>query len=93
VPFENYFQAQDLFGMPRKARSTTASIVDLDLSTVVPGVAGPKRPQDRIDLPSSSRLQDAPHQARRRGGYGKDGGPLDQGLVARRNRPSPRTRR
>ena len=32
------------------ARSTTRSVVKLDLSTVVPSLAGPKRPQDRIEI-------------------------------------------
>ena len=37
----------------RKTRATIDYSVDLelDLSTVVPGVAGPKRPQDHINLP------------------------------------------
>ena len=32
------------------ARSTTRKIVTLDLGTVTPSLAGPKRPQDRIEL-------------------------------------------
>jgi len=48
---ENYYKAQGLWGIPtdRNALEFT-QVVDLDLSTVKPGVAGPKRPQDRIDL-------------------------------------------
>ena len=48
---ENYYKAQDLWGIPtdRNALEFT-QVVDLDLSTVKPGVAGPKRPQDRIDV-------------------------------------------
>ena len=34
-----------------RARSTTASCSSWTLATVEPSVAGPKRPQDRIDLP------------------------------------------
>ena len=49
--FENYFRAQKMFGMPREATSITASISELDLADVQPSVAGPKRPQDRINLP------------------------------------------
>ena len=48
--YENYFRAQGLFGMPRKGDIHYSVELDLDLSTVVPSVAGPKRPQDRIEL-------------------------------------------
>ena len=34
----------------RPARSTTRESLELDLATVMPSLAGPKRPQDRIDL-------------------------------------------
>ncbi|RYD34289.1 MAG: aconitate hydratase AcnA, partial [Verrucomicrobiaceae bacterium] len=48
---ENYYKAQGMWGIPthRDALDFT-QVVDLDLSSVKPGVAGPKRPQDRIDL-------------------------------------------
>ena len=48
--FEAYFKAQDLFGIPRRGQIDYSSVVTLDLSTVVPSLAGPKRPQDRIAL-------------------------------------------
>ncbi len=50
---ENYYKAQGLWGIPtdRDALEFT-QVVDLDLSTVKPGIAGPKRPQDRIELES-----------------------------------------
>jgi aconitate hydratase len=46
----NYFQAQGLFGIPRQGEVDYSSVVELDLSAIVPSVAGPKRPQDRIEL-------------------------------------------
>ena len=49
---ENYFRAQGLFGMPRKGEVDYTVELELDLSTIVPAVAGPKRPQDRIPLSS-----------------------------------------
>jgi aconitate hydratase len=49
--FEAYFKAQKMFGMPRKGEIDYSVDLELDLSTVLPSVAGPKRPQDRIDLP------------------------------------------
>jgi aconitate hydratase len=46
----NYFLAQGLFGMPGPGACDYTSVLTLDLSSVRPSVAGPKRPQDRIDL-------------------------------------------
>jgi len=48
--YENYYQAQGLWGIPQKGQIDYSQVVELDLSTVVPSVAGPKRPQDRIEL-------------------------------------------
>jgi aconitate hydratase len=48
--FENYFKAQGLFGVPQEGQIDYTRTVELDLSTVTPSLAGPKRPQDRIEL-------------------------------------------
>ena len=48
---ENYYKAQDLFGIPEKGDCVYTDDLELDLSTIVPCVSGPKRPQDRIDVP------------------------------------------
>jgi aconitate hydratase len=48
--YKNYYQAQGLWGMPQKGQLEYSQVVELDLSSVVPSVAGPKRPQDRIEL-------------------------------------------
>jgi aconitate hydratase len=48
--FEAYFKAQKLFGVPARGEIDYSSIVSLDLSTVAPSLAGPKRPQDRIEI-------------------------------------------
>ena len=48
--FEAYFRAQGLFGAPRTGEVDYTRIVTLDLGTVAPSLAGPKRPQDRIEL-------------------------------------------
>src|SRR5438445_1289029 len=50
--FENYFRAQKMFGMPRKGEIDYSIDLELNLAEVQPGVAGPKRPQDRINLPA-----------------------------------------
>ncbi|MGM9426034.1 aconitate hydratase AcnA [Hydrogenophaga sp. MI9] len=55
--FEAYFRAQGLFGVPGAPGASQASgdiqysqVVSLDLGTVAPSLAGPKRPQDRIEI-------------------------------------------
>ena len=49
---ENYYQAQELFGIPEKNQCDYTDLLELDLATIVPSVSGPKRPQDRIDVPA-----------------------------------------
>ncbi|HET7260231.1 MAG TPA: aconitate hydratase [Casimicrobiaceae bacterium] len=53
--FEAYYKAQRMFGMPRAGEIDYTRTLTLDLATVKPSVAGPKRPQDRIDLPALGR--------------------------------------
>jgi aconitate hydratase len=48
--FESYFKAQGLFGIPIEGQIDYSSVVTLDLSSIEPSLAGPKRPQDRIPL-------------------------------------------
>ncbi|RZL38024.1 MAG: aconitate hydratase AcnA [Rubrivivax sp.] len=48
--FEAYWRAQGMFGVPRAGEIDYTAIVSLDLGTVVPSLAGPKRPQDRIAI-------------------------------------------
>ena len=50
--FENYYKAQGLWGIPDRGPIEYSVDLSLDLSTVVPAVAGPKRPQDHINLPT-----------------------------------------
>ena len=51
VAYENYYRAQGLWGIPEKGQIAYSQDLELDLARVVPSVAGPKRPQDRIELP------------------------------------------
>ncbi|MBR6797588.1 MAG: aconitate hydratase AcnA [Opitutales bacterium] len=46
----DYLQAQGLFGMPKSGEINYTKVIELDLSTITRSVAGPKRPQDRIEL-------------------------------------------
>ena len=50
--FEAYFKAQGLFGMPKAGDIDYSNVVSLNLDSIKPSVAGPKRPQDRIELPN-----------------------------------------
>ncbi len=62
--FASYFKAQKLFGIPRAGEIDYTKALSLDLATIKPSLAGPKRPQDRIamgDLKSAfARLYSAP---------------------------------
>ncbi len=53
--FASYFKAQGLYGIPRAGDIDYTKVVTLDLSSIKASVAGPKRPQDRIEL---GRLKD-----------------------------------
>jgi len=91
LAFENYFRAQNMFGMPRKGEIDYSVEIDLDLADVQPSVAGPKRPQDRIDLPELGRkfrelLEKPVHD----GGYGKKQVDLREKHVVELNGSTPR---
>ena len=47
---EAYYKAQGLFGAPRAGDVDYSRVISLDLGDVTPSIAGPRRPQDRIDL-------------------------------------------
>ena len=77
--FRSYFQAQGMFGVPRGGACDYSSVVELDLASVRPSVSGPKRPQDRIDLPDvKSRFQELLQKPVTEGGYGKSNGNLSR---------------
>lgn len=48
--FQEYFMAQKIYGIPEPGEIDYSRVLELDLSSVKPSVAGPKRPQDRIEL-------------------------------------------
>ncbi len=48
--FANYFKAQGLYGVPKAGDIDYTRVVNLNLATVAPSLAGPKRPQDRIEI-------------------------------------------
>ena len=69
--FENYFRAQKMFGMPRKGEIDYSIDLELNLADVQPAVAGPKRPQDRINLPAlGETFRSLLQKPIKEGGYG-----------------------
>jgi len=70
--FEAYYKAQNLWGIPQGGEVDYSVELELDLGSVVPGVAGPKRPQDRINLPElKSAFEGLIEKPVADGGYGK----------------------
>jgi aconitate hydratase len=90
--FEAYFRAQKMFGMPRKGEIDYSVDLELDLAEVQPSVAGPKRPQDRINLPELGRAFRALlTKPLPEGGYGKSADDLDQRHLVQLNGSKPET--
>ncbi len=56
---EAYYKAQGMFGMPKSGEIDYSQVIELDLASVVPSLSGPKRPQDRVNLPDLGRGFDA----------------------------------
>jgi aconitate hydratase len=48
--FQSYYEAQKLYGIPLKGEIDYTSEIDFDLGSVAPSLAGPKHPQDRIEI-------------------------------------------
>ena len=69
----NYFTAQGMFGMPQASQCDYTEVLELDLASIEPSVAGPKRPQDRIALSQlKQRFTDLLTKPTGEGGYGRD---------------------
>ncbi len=67
-----YYQAQGMYGMPKKGDIDYSEVVELDLAMVKPAVSGPRRPHDRLDLNAlKSKYQELMGKAFAEGGYGK----------------------
>jgi aconitate hydratase len=82
---EAYFKAQGMFGIPRKGEIDYTRVIELDLSTVVPSVSGPKFPQDRIDLPKiKSQFESLFSKPAAERGYAKPAAELDKRVGTQR---------
>jgi aconitate hydratase len=75
----SYYTAQEMFGIPLEGEVDYSLVLDLNLATITPAVAGPKRPQDRIELSSlDDRFAELFTQSAANGGYGKSAEELDK---------------
>ena len=48
--FQAYFKAQGMYGVPKAGDIDYTRVLELNLTDVTPSLAGPKRPQDRIEI-------------------------------------------
>jgi aconitate hydratase A / 2-methylisocitrate dehydratase len=80
--FRNFYKAQGMFGIPRKGEVEYTKVLELDLSTVKPSVAGPKRPQDRIELDMLKSTFTNMLQAEAPNGYGKTATEIERKVKA-----------
>jgi aconitate hydratase len=77
--FRAYFKAQGLFGVPKKGAIDYSQVLELDLGTVAPSLAGPKRPQDRIEIGDlKSRFAELFARPVAESGYNKPAGELSR---------------
>ena len=69
---EAYYKLQGCFGPVKPGEVDYSQVLTLDLSTIEPNVAGPKRPQDRIALSNlKSKFEQLVTAPVAEGGYGK----------------------
>ncbi len=77
--YEAYYKAQELWGMPKRGEIEYSSDLELDLASVVPSLAGPKRPQDRIELTAIKReFITAFSRPVKENGFGKNAADFDK---------------
>jgi aconitate hydratase len=89
----SYYKAQGMFGIPRRGECDYSTVLELELAEIRPSVAGPKRPQDRIELPAlKNQFTELFQKPVKENGYGKTEKELGQrfnvrvGLSALRGR-------
>src|SRR5690554_2396141 len=68
-----------MFGIPTAGEIDYSQVVELDLDSVRPSLAGPKRPQDRIALPDMGKsFTSLFSESIAKGGFNKDASELDK---------------
>lgn len=71
---KGYYTAQKMFGIPKEGEVDFTKVLPLDLGSIKPCVAGPKRPQDRIELPElKKKFRELLTMPVKEGGYSKEG--------------------
>jgi aconitate hydratase len=86
---KNYYEAQEMFGIPRLGEVDYTTVIDLNLATVTPSVSGPKRPQDRIELSNlDDRFVELFTHSAAQGGYGKTTDELEKRYMVVMGTPS-----
>jgi aconitate hydratase len=82
--FRAYYEAQGMFGMPRMGDIEYTHVLELNLGDVGASVAGPKRPQDRMNLSAvGEEFSKWLHRPTTEGGYGKSRNEEDRSYVVR----------
>lgn len=68
---KSYYEAQNMFGIPRKGEIDYSVNLELDINSILPCVSGPKRPQDRIEVPAlKKRFSSLLEMPTAEGGFG-----------------------
>jgi aconitate hydratase len=84
--FQSYFKAQGLYGIPNKGDVDYTTVLELDLASVMSSLAGPKRPQDRIELPAmKSKFAELFSKPVAENGYAKSADELTKRYVTKLN--------
>lgn len=82
----SYYKAQDMFRTDETPDPVFTDVVELDLSTIVPSLAGPKRPQDRVEL---TAMKESFNSIIRtpidKGGYGLSDEKIEQMITVNHN--------
>ncbi|MGI9035076.1 MAG: aconitate hydratase [Pyrinomonadaceae bacterium] len=87
---KNYYEAQKMFGIPKEGEVDYTPVLNLDLATITPSVAGPKRPQDRIELSNlDDRFTELFTKPVADGGYGKIADELEKRFMVTMGAKSP----
>ena len=87
---QNYFKVQGLYGIPRSGEIDYTSELQLDLGSIAPSLAGPKRPQDRIELSAiKTKFTELFSKSVKESGYGKQSGDIHQRCLTRDTQSQP----
>jgi aconitate hydratase len=83
---ESFAKAQGLWYNSEDAEKSYTAVIELDLSTVEPALAGPKRPQDRVDLKNmkSHFVHSLTHEVGHQG-HGLQTSDLNRGAIVERD--------